>query len=122
VSNVDLSTCGEVRQLPPLPGSARLFLSAMLSIGAWHLGRSVRHIHLGALPEWYHTAGPAQIGHAVPFDFDFSAPPLCCFEHADAGGGEQPPFYLGWREPGRCCCDARAFLAIAAPRAPPALA
>ncbi|MCP4245497.1 MAG: hypothetical protein GY778_00460, partial [bacterium] len=30
----------QVRELPPLPSSSRLFLSAMLSIGAWHVVRT----------------------------------------------------------------------------------
>ncbi|MCP4248338.1 MAG: hypothetical protein GY778_14925 [bacterium] len=105
----------EVRELPALPGSARLFLSAMLSVGGWHLVRSARHIHLGAMPEWYHTGGPDQIGHAVPFDLDFSASPLCCFVQP---AGERPYLYHVRREL-RPCRAAQSPLIIAAPRGPP---
>jgi hypothetical protein len=72
-----LSTNAEIRELPPLPGSAALFLSALASVGAWHLARSVRHLQFHAIPAWYHDGGPEQIGHAVPFDLDFNAPALC---------------------------------------------
>ena len=53
------------------PGSLGLFLSGLLTIGAWHAGRSVGHWHpqAGWMPEWYHTGGPIQVGHAAPFDF-----------------------------------------------------
>lgn len=53
------------------PSSIGLFLSGLMTVGAWHLGRSVGkwHPHIGSLPEWYHDGGPLQVGHAVPFDF-----------------------------------------------------
>jgi len=108
-----------VRQLPPLPGSAALFLSGMLSMGAWHLVRSARHLHWPALPEWYHTGGPLQIGHAVLFDLDFHASPLCCFESADDGGGGDRVFLCRARRELRPHCDSQFFLTIAAPRGPP---
>ena len=117
IGSVNASAHGEIRSLPPLPGSASLFLSAMLSIGGWHLLRSARHIHLAALPEWYQTAGPAQVGHAVPCDLDFSALPVCCLEQP---AGERPYLYRVRREH-TPRCDAQCFLIIAAPRGPPAL-
>lgn len=112
---VDLSTHGGVRPLPPGPSSASLFLSAVLSIGAWHLGRSGRHLHLGHLPEWYHTGCPHQIGHAVPFDFDFGALPLCCHEQPVG----QRPFLYRVRREQTSRDDGQGFLAITAPRGPP---
>ena len=115
--SVNASAHEEIRELPALPGSASLFLSAMLSIGGWHLLRSARHIHLAALPEWYQTAGPAQVGHAVPCDLDFSALPVCCLEQP---AGERPYLYRVRREH-TPRCDAQCFLIIAAPRGPPAL-
>ena len=69
-----------IRDLPAVPGSAQLFLSAMLSVGAWHMVRSAKHFHLADIPEWYHPGGPAQVGHAVPFDLDFSALLVCRFD------------------------------------------
>lgn len=61
-----------VRQLPSGPGSAGLFLSAALTLGAWQVVRSVRHAHLGHLPEWYQSNTPEQIGHAVVFDLQYA--------------------------------------------------
>lgn len=106
-----------VVELPPAPSSLSLFLSAMISAGAWHLSRSARHMHFGAVPEWYHTGCPDKIGHAVPFDFGFSAPPLCCFEQP---AGELTCLYRVRREqaPVR---DAQCILTLAAPRGPPTL-
>ena len=69
-----------VREIREPPGSLGLFLSAILSVGGWHLVRSTRHLHLAALPSWYHTGAPTQIGHAVPFEFDYSASALCIFD------------------------------------------
>ncbi len=105
----------EVREFPPLPSSAALYLSALLSAGAWHLGRSAKNLHLSDLPDWYHTGAPSQIGHVVAFDRDFTAPPLCCFEQP---AGERPFLYRVERdlEPRR---DAQCSLIIAAPRGPP---
>lgn len=115
-SSAVLSTHGEIRELPGLPGSASLFLSAVLSMGGWHLVRSARQLHWGALPEWYHTGGPLQIGHTVPFDLNLSASPPCCFEQP---AGERPYLYRVRREL-RPRCDAQQFLVIlAAPRGPP---
>jgi len=71
------SSPSEVRELPGLPGSAGLFLSALLSVGAWHTIRKAGHLHLGSLPEWYHTACPERIGHTVAFDFDLANMPVC---------------------------------------------
>ena len=73
---------GNVLSLPPGPSSANLFLVALSGFSAWSLGRSARKIHLGALPEWYHTGGAAQVGRATALDLDFSrdAHALCRFE------------------------------------------
>lgn len=56
--------------IPPLPSSAGLYLSAMLSVGAWQLVRSTRSWQFGDLPDWYHAGGPLQIGHSVPVDLE----------------------------------------------------
>ena len=63
-----------IRELPGLPGSASLFLSAVLSVGAMQLVRKAGNVHLAHLPEWYHPDAPHQIGHSVVFD------PLVGFE------------------------------------------
>lgn len=57
-------------ELPAAPDSATLCLTALAGIGVWHLGRSVRKADYSALPEWYHTNAPRQIGYATPFELD----------------------------------------------------
>ena len=104
-----------IRNLPASPSSAKLLLSALLSVGAWHLVRSPRNLHFADVPAWYHPGGPSQIGHATPFDLDFSSLPLCCFEQPT---GERPFLYRVQREdvPRR---DAQCTLTTTAPRGPP---
>ncbi|MEE9295179.1 MAG: hypothetical protein V3W34_09510 [Phycisphaerae bacterium] len=107
---------GEIKEFPPSPGSAELLLSAVFSVGVWHLLRSTRHVHLGHLPEWVHPEGPAQVGHAVTYDFDPYSVPLCRFERP---ASEQPVSYRPWRDPRRRC-DAQVSPTVAVPRGPPA--
>jgi hypothetical protein len=65
-----------VRELPPAPGSLSLVFSALASLGAYQGVRSLRKLHFGAAPDWYHTGGPRQIGHVVVWDLEF--PLLAC--------------------------------------------
>lgn len=58
------------KQLPPAPDSSALFLCALGSLGTWQLGRSARKWNFEAVPDWYHTGGPTQIGHATPLDIN----------------------------------------------------
>ncbi len=119
--NTTDSQLADVRELPPLPGSAALFVSAVLSMGGWHLVRSARHLPWGALPDWYHTGGPLQIGHAVPLDLDFDAVPPCWLEStADSGGSDRARLYHIPRGDGPRCEAQGLFLTLAAPRGPPA--
>lgn len=67
-----------VIEIPPPPGSLQLVLSAMLSAGAWQLTRSAKHASFNA-PDWYHTGGPYQIGHATPYDLAGATLDLCPF-------------------------------------------
>ena len=106
-----------VIDLPAPPGSAALGLWALGPMGMWQLGRSARKVHLGALPEWYHANGPAQIGHKLVFDLDFSdaALPVCAF----AGpAGPRPTVYRPRRNP-YPRCGAQAILNVVGPRGPP---
>ena len=72
----DGGAAGEVIEMPPLPGSAELFLSALLGMGAWHLARQSRDFRLGAWPTWYQTGEPIQVRHIVAFEMSFVAVPL----------------------------------------------
>ena len=103
------------RELPPAPGSAALFLSALVSVGAWQLVRSARHISFSAVPEWYHTGGPAQVGHAVAIDLDFGAMPLCSF----APPAPPPPDSFHARREFRVRFAPQHTLAVKSPRGPP---
>jgi len=110
-----------VRELPGLPSSTSLFLSAMLSVGAWHMVRRAGHLHVASLPEWYHPDAPHQIGHSVAFDplAGFVFLPVCLFETPlDL---EPPRIPETPREiPSRLW--SQHFLTVESPRGPPALA
>jgi hypothetical protein len=110
---------GAVKELPPAPSSAALFLSGMLTIGAYHLARSARHIHLTALPDWYHANCPDQIGHATPFDLDIGSLPVCCFEQP--AGQEQRLVHYPRPDLSVCRLTSQCVLTLTAPRGPPQL-
>lgn len=69
----------EIQQLPPPPGSAALFLSAFASLGAIQIARSARGVHVGALPDWYHTGGARQIRHILVLDLEYPGVLPCPF-------------------------------------------
>ena len=105
-------------EVPELPGSASLFLTAMLSLGAWQLARSVRQFDFGAFPDWYHCDGPLQVGHAVAFDLNFHALPLCFIAVSAEQSGASVLCYRVGREE-RTPCTQRSHLRASTPRAPP---
>jgi len=110
-------TAKVVRKLPAGPGGATLFLMGVGCIGAVKLGKSARGLRLQSLPEWYHTGGPIQVGHAAAFDFDYSAP---VFSTLDETAGEQQLRHHPRRDlPLRC--DDQFLLTVEAPRGPPRL-
>ncbi len=104
-----------VREIHPGPGSLGLFLSAVLSFGGWHFARSAKDFRFGVAPEWYHTGGPVQIGHATPFDLSFATLPLCSLEQPV----EQRPYLYRIRRDNRPCLADQTFLLQAAARGPP---
>lgn len=55
----------QARELPPASDSTLLYLSALGTLGLFQAGRSVRKIHFGNMPDWFHSGAPAQIGHVV---------------------------------------------------------
>jgi hypothetical protein len=63
-----------VVSVPPAPSSLALALTAFATIGLLQTGRALSRVHLhGVVPEWYHTGGPAQVGHATPLDLQCGA-------------------------------------------------
>jgi hypothetical protein len=111
---------GVVRELPAAPSSLALVASAFAGLGVYHGLRSLRKLqfNVGTLPDWYHTGGPAQVGHATPFDLEFGALPVCAFDEP----GARPVFaYCVACEP-RSRLRSQFFLLVESPRAPPAQA
>jgi hypothetical protein len=112
-------TSATVTDLPPAPSSLALVLSALASFGAYQGIRSLKRLHLGTLPDWYH-ADAVQIGHTTPLrlEFDYSALPACAFE---SPSDLRPQ--VSYRIPREPCSRLRSqfLLVIEAPRAPPLL-
>ena len=100
---------------PSAPSSLTLVLSGVLSLGAFQGVRSIKKLHLAALPEWYHTGGPAQVGHATPFDLQFDALPECAFQQPVEAPAPAWHILRERRTPLRC----QTFVPLAAPRGPP---
>jgi len=105
----------KVRQLPGSPGGATLFLMGVGCLGAVKLGRSARSLHLQSLPDWYHTGGPLQIGHAAVLDFDYDTPVFRTLD--EPSGGRNFAYRPQHDPPSRL--DRQFFLAVEAPRGPP---
>ena len=109
----------QVVRLPDGPNALHLGLSALASMGAFHACRSLRKLHFGAAPDWYHT-GAGQIGHATPFDLACGAAalPLCVFDEP----ATRPAF--AYRIPREPCSRLRShfLLLIESPRGPPTCA
>lgn len=107
----------QLKNLPAAPSSVSLFLSALGGLGAWQLGRSTKRLHLGAVPEWYHSGGPAQIGHVSAIDPDLSSPAVLA--HFDQLPEERPLKYL-LRRTVSLHLKSQFTRALVAPRPPPA--
>jgi len=75
------------------PSSLSLFLSGLLTLGAFQITRSSKNLNFDQLPSWYHTGGPVQVGHATPLDLDFGNLSLRPFDVAfDGCEGSQVRF------------------------------
>jgi hypothetical protein len=115
----DVSLEGDgVLRMPDPPSSSALFLSAMMSLGAWHLVRSSRDFHFSPMPEWYHSGGPTQIGHITPFNLDFTSIPLCLFDQPI----QLRKVSLRWQRELSCRWSSQSQLSPKGSRAPPVAA
>ena len=101
-------------QTPDAPSGLALGLSALASLGVYRAGRSLRKLHFAALPEWYHTGGPVQVGHATPFDPWSAALPLNAFARL----APLRPALKRCRDTGWVCA-AQCIPRAATPRGPP---
>lgn len=113
-------TSGAPRSIdvPAPPSSLSLVLSAFGAVGAWHATRSARKWKAGFAPDWY-VEHAKPVGHVVPFDLDWTALPLCAFDHPkDAGssGDHGPADVIA------CVLANPLSLIPASTRAPPLLA
>jgi len=61
-------------ELPGAPGSAQLFLSALVSVGAWQVVRLARGWQLAWIPDWYHDGGPGAVGLTAAAPPDLISP------------------------------------------------
>jgi hypothetical protein len=103
--------------LSPGPNGFALGLSALTSLAAFQACRSFRKLNLSTLPEWYHTGGPAQVGHATPYQLDYVPLAVCDFEQpSDLRPG------ISYRIPRelRSRLLPQFFLIVESPRGPPA--
>lgn len=108
-----------VLELPSGPGSLGLCLSALLSLGGWQLGRSAKQLHLSNLPDWYHSGGPQQIGHAVPYDFDLGGGAPCILQPACADVRRRGSFRRFARDSQPRGHGQQLALLVTTPRGPP---
>ena len=105
----------EARGFPAGPGSFSLVLTAFGSLGAWRLGRSTKKFHFSSVPDWYHTGGPTQIGHAIVLDLQSQPQALC--PHDTVAGGPVPAHRL--RNDVPLHCTSQFHPTLTAPRGPP---
>ncbi len=106
-----------VRELPPAPGGATVVLSGLLTLIGVGAARSVRHMHLAALPAWYHTGAPDQIGHAVPYDLGQVV--LVCWYDCSLLSVVPQPVFRGHPREFDTRSPSQSFLTLVAPRGPP---
>jgi hypothetical protein len=111
---------GVACEVPTAPSSLALAASALASLGAFHGLRCLRKLNFaaGSLPDWYHTGGPVQIGHATPFDLEFGALAVCAFDEPVS----RPTMACRAPRAGRFRLRSQFSLLIESPRAPPAQA
>ncbi len=74
--------------------SVGLCLSALVGLGLCTSAHSLKKLHFGFIPEWYHNGGPFQIGHSIAVSPDSICPvPVCSFEQPVWTAGDRVPQY-----------------------------
>lgn len=108
-----------VKELPPAPDSATLFLYAMATLGAWQPIRFARKSGFAQMTWQFHTSDSYQIGRtdAVHLNLIDISPP-CWFDHLSS----QPPVLSGYIQPYACSgWNVLFFITTILPRAPPSI-
>jgi hypothetical protein len=99
-ASADVTQTCETQPLQVLaggPGSLNLCLYALLGLGLCRSAPLVKKLHLGCIPDWYHSDGPFQIGHSFAISPDcLCSAPVYCFIQPD-GTVEDclPQYYRG---------------------------
>lgn len=60
------------RPQPRVSDSAAVLIFGLGGVGVWQAGRSAKKFASSIAPDWYHTGGPAQIGHSTPLPIDWT--------------------------------------------------
>jgi hypothetical protein len=69
--------------------SLSLCLYALLGLGLCRSAPFVKKLHLGCIPDWYHSGGPYQVGNSFAISPDCLSPaPICCFQPDSAAGSQ----------------------------------
>ncbi len=99
--------------------SLSLCLSALMGLGLYSSAYSLRRLPFGSIPQWYHNAGPIQVGHSMAVDSDAARPrPARCFVQAiHAVADVVEPWRLGTLE--SLCRTSHLTPNLLAGRAPP---
>jgi hypothetical protein len=86
------------------PRSFDLCLYALMGLGLCKSAPWVKKLSFGHIPEWYHSAGPYQIGHSFAISPDcLCSTPVCCFVQPDDRAESRVPGHRfatlisGWR-------------------------
>ena len=115
-----------VRTLPPAPDGASLVLSGLMTLGAVHLARNARNVHLAlslhsaVVPDWYH-ADAVQVGGSVPYSLEQPPQPAYVIAALLARLAEHSRGPADNRFLSAPADTPQCILMTAAPRGPPAL-
>lgn len=116
------SAAPAVQALPPPPSSLSIALSGLATFGAIRAIRQAKHIHLGAIPEWYHAEAPDRVGAAVRLDLstDRGLVPMCWYEPIVSAVAVQYPTCHMRQADDAPRWRSIHFIPTSAPRSPPA--
>jgi hypothetical protein len=79
--DVETGQAGETKSpqiLVDKQNSVSLCLYALLGLGLCRSAPWVKRLHVGGIPDWYHSSGPYQIGHSFALAPDCLCPRLVC--------------------------------------------